>query len=47
MKQFFLNNWGYFLGIALTPITWKIFETFERKFKTTKHLKTRRCIKKS
>ena len=35
MEEFIKNNWGYILGIALSPITWKIFETFKRIFKST------------
>lgn len=31
MKEFFKNNFGYIIGILLTPITWKLFETFKGK----------------
>ncbi len=29
MEEFIKNNWGYILGIALSPITWRIFKTFK------------------
>ncbi len=35
MGEFIKNNWGYILGIALSPITWRIFEAFKRTFKST------------
>ena len=39
MEDFIRNNLGYFIGIVLTPITWKIFEAFKRTFKSTIHKK--------
>lgn len=34
MFEFIKNNFGYVIGFLLTPITWKIFKTFERTFKS-------------
>lgn len=33
MLNFVKNNFGYILGVLLTPITWKIFKTLKRTFK--------------
>ena len=40
MLEFIKNNFGYIIGILLTPITWEIFETFKRTFKSKNHKKS-------